>query len=135
MKKTNFFRQEFKRRFHENVYEINGKYGIRLEMHHDNTIEAIHLPDGFFDEDHALEKLIHAINDAIATVSEQFADELRDTIVETMHHIAETGEIPNFDLDDLEHDAEEEDEDEDEEEEEEDEEPVLLAKPKDPSPS
>lgn len=126
MAKTNFFRQEFKRRFHENVYEINGKYGIRLEMHHDNTIEAIHLPDGFFDQELPLEKLITAINDAITTVSEQFADELRDTIIETMHHMAETGEIPDFDLDNI----------NDEEDDEDDEEFQLNeGKPKDPSPS
>ena len=131
MKKTDYFRQEFKRRFHENIYEINGKYGIRLEMHHDNTIEAIHLPDGFFEEDQPLEKLISAINDAIITVSEQFADELRDTIVDTMHHIAETGEIPNFNLDNLEFDEEEDDDSEDDDEEDND--PQSLPKPKDPS--
>lgn len=131
MKKTSFFRNEFKRRFHENIYEINGKFGIHIEMHHDNTIEAIQLPDGFFEQEQPLEKIITAINDAILTVSQQFADELRDTIMVTMKHMAETGEIPDFDLDNL--DLEPDEEDYDDEEDEDD--VIPLAKPKDPTPS
>lgn len=128
MKKTSFFRNEFKRRFHENIYEINGKYGIRIEMHHDNTIEAIQLPDGFFEQEQPLEKIITAINDAILTVSQQFADELRDTIMVTMRHMAETGEIPDFDIDNLETELDDQDEEDEEE-------VIPLVKPKDPSPS
>lgn len=99
MKKPVLIKENFLKNIINNVYEVNGKYGIKFEMRHNNTIKSINIPEEVKNDPEFINKLVEAINESIAMVSEQFAEEVRDNFMKEFAKMKEKGE--DFDDEDF----------------------------------